>query len=73
MSFQLSVATYPSLFPSPLSVQKVKTVRTCTLEELQKTAVHKKIPAQRSYVTCVLCVLCVLCAFMCMELISVKA
>lgn len=44
---QLMMAHYlngPSLFSSPLSVQKVKTVRTCTLEELQKTAVRKKYP-----------------------------
>ncbi len=44
---QLMMAHYlngPSLFSSPLSVQKVKTVRTCTLEELQKTAVSKKYP-----------------------------
>lgn len=44
---QLMMAHYlngPSLFSSPLSVQKVKTVRTCTLDELQKTAVKKKYP-----------------------------
>lgn len=44
---QLMMAHYlngPSLFSSPLSVQKVKTIRTCTLDELQKTAVKKKYP-----------------------------
>lgn len=37
----------PSLFSSPLSVQKVKSVRTCTLEPLQRTAVQKKYPAKQ--------------------------
>lgn len=34
----------PSLFSLPLSVQNVKTVRTCTLEVLQKVALQKKYP-----------------------------
>lgn len=44
---QLMMAHYlngPSLFSSSLSVQKLTTVRTCTLDELQKTAVKKKYP-----------------------------
>lgn len=47
---QLMMAHYldvPSLFPPVISVQKVKHVRTCTLDVQQKAAVLQKYPHRR--------------------------